>query len=68
MYDICYAKFTQNEELKSRLLATGTHLLEEGNTWGDKIWGTVDGEGENHLGKILMRVRKELRNEEFQFD
>lgn len=34
--------------------------LEEGNTWGDTIWGTVDGVGENRLGKILMRVRDEL--------
>ena len=61
MYEICLAKFSQNENLKARLLATGDEHLEEGNTWGDKIWGTVNGEGENNLGKILMRVRAELR-------
>lgn len=61
MYDICKAKFTQNEELKAKLLATGEAHLEEGNTWGDTTWGTVDGVGENRLGKILMQVRYELK-------
>lgn len=63
MYEICKAKFSQNTELKKRLLSTGNENLEEGNTWGDKIWGTVHGIGENRLGKILMRIREELRNE-----
>jgi ribA/ribD-fused uncharacterized protein len=50
--------------LKERLLETGDVLLQEGNTWGDKFWGIdqVTGEGENHLGKLLMEVREELRN------
>ena len=55
-------KFTQNEDLKQLLLATGDLGLEEGNTWHDTFWG-VDAktrEGENHLGRILMRVREEL--------
>ena len=60
MYEIVLAKFTQNPDLKEELLATGDEHLEEGNTWGDAIWGTVDGVGENRLGKILMRVRDEL--------
>lgn len=63
MYEIVYAKFSQNEDIKEKLLATNEEHIEEGNTWGDKIWGTVDGIGENRLGKILMRVREELRNE-----
>lgn len=28
---------------------------------GDTYWGVVDGKGENHLGKILMKVRSEIR-------
>lgn len=60
MYEIVRAKFSQNPDLKEKLLATGDKLLEEGNTWGDVVWGTVDGVGENRLGKILMRVRSEL--------
>lgn len=63
MYEICLAKFSQNKELNKKLLATGDKHLEEGNTWNDKIWGTVNGVGENRLGKILMRIREELRNE-----
>jgi len=60
MYEICKAKFEQNPELAFKLQMTGLRPLEEGNTWGDKEWGTVNGEGNNKLGKILMRIRDEL--------
>lgn len=60
MYEVVLAKFVQNPNLAERLIATGDAHLEEGNNWGDRIWGTVDGVGENHLGKILMRIRAEL--------
>ena len=60
MKEIVFAKFSQNEELKEKLLATGNAYLEEGNEWGDRIWGTVDGKGQNLLGGILMQVREEL--------
>ena len=54
------------EPFKSKLLATGDALLEEGNWWGDKFWG-VDiktRQGENHLGKIIMKIRDQLKQEE----
>lgn len=54
-------KFTQNDDLRKKLLATGDALLVEENDWGDKIWGTVNGEGRNELGKILMAYRDHLR-------
>lgn len=57
MTDIVKAKFEQNEDLQKKLLATEDAYLEEGNTWGDRIWGTVNGVGANNLGKILMNVR-----------
>lgn len=63
MYNIVKQKFTQNEYLRSRLLDTGFSFLEEGNNWGDRIWGTVNGVGNNVLGVTLMRVREELRRE-----
>ena len=66
MYDICMAKFIQNKDLEEKLLATDNEYLEEGNTWGDKIWGTVNGEGQNRLGKILMAVREDIRG--FNYD
>lgn len=61
MYDVCLAKFTQNDDLRVKLLSTGDEYLEEGNTWGDREWGTVDGIGENNLGITLMVVRDKLR-------
>ena len=54
------------EPFKSKLLATGDVLLEEGNWWGDKFWG-VDiktRQGENHLGRIIMKIRDQLKQEE----
>ena len=54
-------KFT-HPELAAMLLATGDEELIEGNTWNDTFWG-VDaetGEGENHLGRIQMKIRAEL--------
>lgn len=63
MYEIVQAKFNQNPDLKEKLLATGDEHLEEGNTWGDTTWGTVNGIGENRLARILMKVRKELQEE-----
>lgn len=54
------AKFEQNPELRKRLIDTGEAELIEGNNWGDKFWGMVDGEGSNYLGKYLMQIRKEL--------
>lgn len=60
MQEICFAKFTQNPHLRDKLIATGNRYLEEGNTWGDRIWGTVNGQGQNMLGKILMGVRAKL--------
>ncbi len=51
----------KNEDLRQLLTETGDEELVEGNWWGDKFWGVSNGEGENHLGKILMKVREELR-------
>lgn len=62
MEDVVRCKFGQNALLREMLLATENLELIEGNTWGDKYWGVCDGEGENHLGKILMKVRDEFRD------
>lgn len=63
MKDIVKDKFTRNEDIRQLLLATEDAHLEEGNFHGDKFWGTVNREGENWLGKILMEVREELRRQ-----
>jgi hypothetical protein len=51
-----------NPENYQKLLDTDEKLLEEMNWWNDLYWGTNNkGEGENHLGKLLMEVRKNLK-------
>lgn len=62
MESIVRAKFEQHEDLKAMLIATGDAVLEEGNTWRDRVWGVCppgSGNGRNELGKILMRLRSE---------
>lgn len=62
MSRILEAKFA-NPELRQKLLDTHPRELEEGNSWGDDFWG-VDKwtrEGKNMLGKLLMRVRDDIR-------
>ena len=53
-------KFTRHPDLRMELVATHPAPLVEGNTWADRFWGVFMGEGENHLGRILMKVRSEL--------
>lgn len=66
MTTIVRNKFYTNPELAEKLQATGDAILIEGTTWHDTFWG-IDlktGEGENHLGQILMKIRDELKNKE----
>jgi ribA/ribD-fused uncharacterized protein len=60
MLDLVRQKF-KDPVLREMLLATGNEHLAEGNNWQDRFWGTVDGVGKNHLGRILMQVREEVR-------
>lgn len=61
MEDLVTQKFFASPHLAAKLMATGDEELAEVNWWGDRFWGLSGGEGENHLGKILMKVRWELR-------
>lgn len=61
MTELVRRKF-QNPDLRQQLLATGDQELVEGNTWNDRFWGVCKGKGENHLGKILMFVRRRLQD------
>jgi len=63
MFELLTAKFTQNQELRQRLLDTGKSLLIEGNTWHDNYWGFCKcpvcalEEHKNKLGVMLMEIR-----------
>lgn len=61
MRKVVLAKFEQHVDLRKKLLYTDNIHLEEGNTWGDTVWGTVDGKGQNLLGIVLMEIREILR-------
>lgn len=68
MHEVVTAKFSQNTDLGDLLIATGDAELIEGNSWGDRFWGKVDGQdrhlegliGQNWLGHILMITRSRL--------
>lgn len=58
MYRLLKIKFS-DPTLKEALLLTEGFELVEGNWWKDTFWGVCDGVGENHLGRLLMKVREE---------
>jgi ribA/ribD-fused uncharacterized protein len=72
MFQVNLCKYTQNPELKEKLLATDNKILVEVNP-RDNIWGIGMDEdnpdiydetkwrGLNLLGKVLMEVRDELK-------
>lgn len=65
MLSITRAKF-ELPERRELLLNTSDVPLIEGNYWHDQFWGNCmcskcPDPGKNYLGKILMHVRKELR-------
>lgn len=62
MLELLRLKFS-DESLRQRLLTTGDAELVEGNLWYDTFWGVCPPDsdnGENNLGKLLMKVRDEI--------
>lgn len=61
MTNIIRSKIEQNPDVKTALLATGNEEIVEVNQYDD-FWGNgPDGNGQNHTGKIFMKLREELR-------
>lgn len=66
MRQVLRAKFTQHEDLREILLATGEKRLVESATVDNavnRLWGEVKGQGKNMLGQMLMELRTQLRQE-----
>lgn len=72
MYSVNFAKYNQNPVLAKHLLSTGNKTLTETNgkdqIWGiglyasdDRVLNEAKWQGQNRLGKVLMRVRQVLR-------
>lgn len=53
----------EDMHLAQQLLLTGNAELVEENSWGDTFWGKCEGVGSNHVGRILMDVRSEIREQ-----
>ena len=64
MEELLMIKFGGKDPFLTRaLLATEDANLIEGNTWNDTFWGVCNGSGENHLGRLLEKVREELNRQ-----
>lgn len=66
MYECLKKKFASGSLLSEMLLATEDVLLEEGNMWHDCVFGichckSCGSIGSNMLGKLLMKIRNELK-------
>lgn len=62
MYRILKVKFS-DPELRDKLLDTENSILIE-NSKSDSFWGIGrDGKGRNRLGKMLLRVRDQIKKE-----
>ncbi len=60
MRAVLRAKFDQHADLKELLMSTGSARLVEAGTVNNavnRLWGEVDGKGENMLGVMLMELR-----------
>ncbi len=62
MKSILHAKVAQHPYVKKKLLDSGERPLIE-DSWRDDFWGWgPNKDGHNHLGKLWMEVRSEIRN------
>lgn len=62
MRAVLRAKFEQHADLKALLISTGEARLVEAGTVNNavnRLWGEVDGKGQNMLGVMLMELRSE---------
>jgi ribA/ribD-fused uncharacterized protein len=65
----CLREKFKEENLKEMLLQTGDQELIESNYWHDVVWGVCTcqkcgNKGENNLGKLLMKIRGEIKGVE----
>jgi ribA/ribD-fused uncharacterized protein len=65
LHEIVKEKVLQHQEVRDALLATGDEEIVEVNPTDD-FWGNgKDGNGQNQMGKILMKIREELKLDHF---
>lgn len=68
MEEVSRIKYCQNtsesKQLREMLKATAPAVLVEANWWNDRFWGECQGVGESNLGKVLMKIRDEIIEED----
>jgi len=61
--EYCLRKKFEQKPFLTKLLLTGSENIQEGNYWGDIFWGVdlkaIPNYGENHLGRLIMKIRDE---------
>lgn len=59
MENVQFEKYKQHPELREKLIAIDGEIVEDGKYANNEFWGVSNktGEGENHLGRIIMKVR-----------
>lgn len=62
MRQLLQDKFSR-EPFRSKLISTGEAEIIEENHWNDTFWGVCKGVGENHLGRLLMDLRREIQSQ-----
>ena len=63
MYTAVYLKFSQNKDIRSKLIETRNEEIREMTT-KESYWGIGPNlDGLNNIGKILMRVRKKVKQD-----
>lgn len=64
MREAVFTKFLTHLEIQAKLVETGDDSIVEDSPT-DRYWGCgTDKTGSNHLGKILMQVREQMRSRE----
>lgn len=59
--EILTAKTRQNPYVAKKFLQTGDYLIVEDSPY-DSYWGCgIERNGENHLGRIWMKIREQLK-------
>lgn len=59
--ELIRCKVAQHDDVRNVLIATGAEEIVEVNP-NDDFWGNgPDGNGQNHTGKVLMRIRNEVQ-------
>lgn len=61
MYNIVKEKVLQHDDVRETLIGTENNELVE-DSQDDNFWGSgKEGNGQNQMGKILMKIRKEVQ-------